>query len=118
MQEGRGHGPRRPWSCVPLRDLRRGHKASRRSPSHSPILPTHSNEQDSAEAPMRVALYARVSTSNGQQDPEMQLRELRQYAERREFQIVKEYTDNGVSGSKDSRPALNQLRIDAGQRSF
>ena len=67
---------------------------------------------------MRVALYARVSTSNGQQDPEMQLRELRQYAERREFQIVKEYTDNGVSGSKDSRPALNQLRLDAGQRCF
>ena len=67
---------------------------------------------------MRVALYARVSTSNGQQDPEMQLRELRQYAERREFQIVKEYTDNGVSGSKDSRPALNQLRTDAGQRRF
>jgi DNA invertase Pin-like site-specific DNA recombinase len=67
---------------------------------------------------MRVALYARVSTSNGQQDPEMQLRELRQYAKRREFQIVKEYTDNGVSGSKDSRPALNQLRIDAGQRCF
>jgi hypothetical protein len=28
----------------------------------------------------RVAFYARVSTSNGQQDPEMQLRELREYA--------------------------------------
>ena len=26
----------------------------------------------------RVALYARVSTANGQQDPEMQLRELRE----------------------------------------
>jgi DNA invertase Pin-like site-specific DNA recombinase len=48
----------------------------------------------------------------------MQVAELRQYAERREFQIVKEYIDNGVSGSKDSRPALNQLRIDAGQRRF
>jgi len=48
----------------------------------------------------------------------MQVRELREYAERREFHIVKEYTDNGVSGSKDSRPALNQLRIDAGQRRF
>jgi DNA invertase Pin-like site-specific DNA recombinase len=66
---------------------------------------------------MRLALYARVSTSNGQQDPEMQLRELREYAQRREFQIVKEYTDN-VSGSLESRPALNQLRIDAGQRCF
>jgi DNA invertase Pin-like site-specific DNA recombinase len=48
----------------------------------------------------------------------MQVRELREYAERREFQIVKEYTDNGVSGSKDSRPALNRLMADASQRKF
>ena len=38
----------------------------------------------------RVALYARVSTSNGQQDPEMQLRELREYAKHRELTIVGE----------------------------
>src|SRR6266699_2827464 len=67
---------------------------------------------------LRVAIYARISTSNGSQSTDMQVRELREYAERREFHIVKEYTDNGVSGSKDSRPALNQLRIDAGQRRF
>ena len=66
----------------------------------------------------RVAIYARVSTSNGSQDPQMQLRELREYAQRREVQIVGEYIDNGVSGSKDSRPALNQLMADAGQRRF
>jgi DNA invertase Pin-like site-specific DNA recombinase len=66
----------------------------------------------------RVAIYARVSTSNGSQDPEMQLRELREYAQRRELQIVEEYIDNGVSGSKDSRPALNQLMADASQRRF
>ena len=36
-----------------------------------------------ANSVQRVALYARVSTSNGHQDPEMQLRELREYAERR-----------------------------------
>src|SRR5207244_2273632 len=65
---------------------------------------------------LRVALYARISTSNGSQSTDMQVRELREYAERREFQIVKEYIDNGVSGSKASRPALNQLRIDAGPR--
>ena len=41
----------------------------------------------------RVALYARVSTSNGQQDPEMQLRELREYAKHRELIIVDEYVD-------------------------
>jgi DNA invertase Pin-like site-specific DNA recombinase len=66
----------------------------------------------------RVALYARVSTSNGQQDPEMQLRELREYAGRRGWQVAEEYIDEGVSGSKDSRPALNRLVSDAHRRRF
>ena len=66
----------------------------------------------------RVALYARVSTSNGHQDPEMQLRELREYADRRGWAIAEVYTDAGVSGAKDSRPALNRLMIDAKQRRF
>jgi DNA invertase Pin-like site-specific DNA recombinase len=66
----------------------------------------------------RIALYARVSTSGGHQDPEMQLRELREYAQRRGWQIVETYTDAGVSGSKDSRPALNRLMADACQRRF
>ncbi len=65
----------------------------------------------------RLAIYARVSTSNGSQDPEMQLRELREYAERRGLQIVEEYVDS-VSGSKESRPALNRLMADAHQRRF
>jgi DNA invertase Pin-like site-specific DNA recombinase len=66
----------------------------------------------------RVALYARVSTSNGHQDPEMQLAELREYAGRRGWEIVGEYTDQGVSGSKESRPELNRLMIDAHLRRF
>lgn len=65
----------------------------------------------------RIAVYARVSTSNGHQDPQMQLRELREYAQRRELQIVEEYIDN-VSGSKESRPALNRLMADAHSRKF
>lgn len=65
----------------------------------------------------RVAIYARVSTSNGHQDPEMQLRELREYAERRDLVIVGEYIDR-MTGSKDSRPSLNRLMADAGQRRF
>ena len=65
--------------------------------------------------PNRVALYARVSTNNGQQDPEMQLRELREYAERRGWQIGEVYVDR-VSGAKDSRPAFNRLMADAAQR--
>ena len=58
----------------------------------------------------RVALYARVSTLNGQ-NPEVQLRELRAYCERRGFEITGEYTDNGVSGSREKRPALDKLMI-------
>ena len=65
----------------------------------------------------RVALYARVSTLNGQ-DPEMQLSELREYASRRGWTITTEYIDQGVSGSKESRPELNQLMADAHRRDF
>jgi DNA invertase Pin-like site-specific DNA recombinase len=65
----------------------------------------------------RVALYARVSTLNNQ-DPEMQLAELREYACRRGWQIVEEFTDQGVSGCKESRPALNRLMADACRRRF
>src|ERR1700722_457816 len=42
----------------------------------------------------RIALYARVSTLNGQ-NPEMQLRELREYAQRRSWEVVGEYVDLG-----------------------
>src|SRR4051812_33368260 len=66
----------------------------------------------------RVALYARVSTSNGHQDPEMQLSELREYAARRGWEITGEYSDHGVSGSKESRPELNRLMVDAHRRQF
>jgi len=66
---------------------------------------------------MRVALYARVSTLNGQQ-PEMQLSELREYASRRGWNIVGEYVDEGISGSKESRPQLNRLMADVHRRKF
>lgn len=64
-----------------------------------------------------VALYARVSTSNGHQDPQMQLRELREYVERRGWVIIEEYIDT-VSGAKDSRPAFNRLMADAHRGRF
>ena len=66
----------------------------------------------------RVALYARVSTFNHGQDPELQLSELREYASRRGWKITEEYLDHGISGSKESRPALNKLMADAGRRRF
>ena len=73
--------------------------------------------QESTRPIARVALYARVSTLNNQ-DPEMQLAEQREYAERRGWQIVDEFIDQGVSGSKESRPALNRLMSDAYRRRF
>jgi DNA invertase Pin-like site-specific DNA recombinase len=76
-------------------------------------------EQRATEAIMktRVALYARVSTSNGQQDPEMQLRELREYAAHRGLTVIGEYVDK-MTGSRDSRPDLNRMMADASQRKF
>jgi DNA invertase Pin-like site-specific DNA recombinase len=62
------------------------------------------------DQPIRVALYARVSTLAGQ-DPEMQLRELREYCQRRGLQIVEEFIDKGISGSKERRPALDRLMV-------
>ena len=66
----------------------------------------------------RVAIYARVSTTNHGQDVTLQTRELPQFAEARGWQIAREYIDKGVSGSKDSRPELNRLMADAHRRHF
>jgi len=66
----------------------------------------------------RVALYARVSTKNHGQDPETQLLALRDYAQARKLEVFSEYVDIGISGSKDSRPALNRLMADARKRRF
>ena len=63
---------------------------------------------------MRIALYARVSTTD--QTCEMQLRELREYVTRRGWTIASEYVDTGWSGAKASRPELNRLMRDARQR--
>jgi DNA invertase Pin-like site-specific DNA recombinase len=48
----------------------------------------------------------------------MQLAELREYASRRGWQVTAEYVDHGVSGSKESRPSLNRLMVDAHRRTF
>ena len=65
---------------------------------------------------MRIALYARVSTTD--QSCEMQLQELRQYAAQRGWELVGEYVDAGWSGAKASRPELDRLMRDARQRRF
>jgi DNA invertase Pin-like site-specific DNA recombinase len=66
----------------------------------------------------RAAIYVRVSTDR--QTIENQLRELRQIAERRGWEVVHEYHDAGISGAKrrESRPGLDQMLKDAQRRRF
>ena len=64
---------------------------------------------------MKVALYARVSTQD--QNPDVQLEPLRAYAERRGT-ASEEFVDHGVSGRRDSRPALDRLLVAARRREF
>lgn len=65
----------------------------------------------------KVAIYARVSTSNKGQDLDTQLLPLQRYCKERDREIVEIYTDI-MSGSKESRPSLNQLLDDAQAHKF
>lgn len=63
---------------------------------------------------MRAALYGRVSTTDKGQDPELQLRPLREYCSARDLDLAGEYVDY-TSGNKDRRPALDRL-LDAARK--
>jgi DNA invertase Pin-like site-specific DNA recombinase len=60
----------------------------------------------------------RVSTKGHGQTTDTQALALREYAERRGFQVVDEYADEGISGAKDRRPQLDRLMADARKRRF
>ena len=66
----------------------------------------------------KIAIYVRVSTNK--QDSTNQLIELRNLANRLNYEIVQEYTDNGISGTKgrEDRPGLDLILNHAGQRKF
>src|SRR6185312_15472335 len=84
-----------------------------KSKSITPVFPQ--------DRPIRhVALYGRVSTLNGQQDPEMQLSELREYAIRRGLSIHQEYVDAAKrkpSTSDNPRFIINR-RFDSYQHTY
>jgi DNA invertase Pin-like site-specific DNA recombinase len=63
----------------------------------------------------RAALYARVSTDDKGQDPETQLRLLRDYAERRGFAVAGEFVDV-ASGTRNDRPQFKKLMEAARRR--
>ncbi len=68
------------------------------------------------KADKKVAVYVRVSTKD--QSVEMQLNDLERYSKERGLSVFKVYQDNGVSGTKESRPALNDLMNDTRKRKF
>ncbi len=63
----------------------------------------------------KAAIYARVSTPD--QHVESQLYDLRQLAVQR-LEVVAEYTDVGISGTKARRPGLDSLMSDARKGKF
>jgi DNA invertase Pin-like site-specific DNA recombinase len=65
---------------------------------------------------IRAALYMRVSTVD--QNPETQGLELRSFTKQRGYEIVQEYVDHGVSGTKARRPALDKMLSDARRKPF
>src|SRR4029079_13321061 len=80
-----------------------------------PLFPGRRRDAPSTTQAMKIALYARTSTT----DPncEMQLRELREYCQRRGWNIYQEYVDTWA-GSKAIRPQRSNLMADAAMRRF
>jgi DNA invertase Pin-like site-specific DNA recombinase len=66
---------------------------------------------------MRAAIYARVSTKDGRQDTENQLRQLRAFAETQEWIVVHEYVDR-ASGKRSDREQFQRMFESASQREF
>jgi DNA invertase Pin-like site-specific DNA recombinase len=67
---------------------------------------------------MKVAIYCRVSTVDMGQNVERQVLELREICQRNDWEIVGEYIDDGVSGTKKSRPQLDLMMKHARMRKF
>lgn len=73
-----------------------------------------------ADMTKRVAIYTRVSTADGQQTIDNQLRDLHLAAERMGWEIVAHYSDEGISGAKgrDGRAGLDAMLKAITRREF
>ena len=69
---------------------------------------------------MRAAIYARVSSERQEKEHTIgsQLEALRNYAAQNGMEIVEEFTDEGYSGARLDRPALDRMRDLAERRGF
>ncbi|BAS31187.1 recombinase family protein [Dehalococcoides mccartyi] len=67
---------------------------------------------------MKVALYARVSTVDKNQNPEVQLAELREYCRRQDWEISEEYIDLASASDFVHRKAWARSMEDAAKRKY
>jgi DNA invertase Pin-like site-specific DNA recombinase len=96
----------------------RGHSQGPQTEVRVKTRPEAKNQKTENAMTTRAAIYARISTVNNGQSVGMQLRDLRQLAQQRGFEIVGEFCDEGVSGSKDSRPQLDRMLAEAQRGKF
>jgi len=66
---------------------------------------------------MKTAIYARVSTKDGNQDPENQLSQLRSFAASQNWAVVHEYVDK-ASGKRGDREQFQKMFGAASRREF
>ena len=66
---------------------------------------------------MNAALYARVSTKSGRQDTDNQLRQLREFCRKQEWEIVEEYVDR-ATGKHSDREQFQAMFAAASRREF
>jgi len=66
---------------------------------------------------MKTAIYARVSTKDGRQDTENQLRQLRAFAASQNWTVVHEYVDR-ASGRRGDREQFQKMFEAASRREF
>src|SRR5882672_308635 len=95
-----------------LRESALSNSANTRIPEAMPLLPARQSGflksyedrrfESQGEDMKKAAIYARVSTPD--QHLETQLYDLRKLAAQRGFEVVREYCDRGISGSKTKRP--------------
>ncbi len=82
---------------------------------------TPDDRRSENQPPKRAAEYVRMSTEHQKYSTDNQAAEIRAYAERRGFEIVRTYADEGKSGLRiDGRASLQQLfsDIDSGNTDF
>jgi len=68
--------------------------------------------------PKRIVLYARVSTKDKGQDTENQLSQLREFAQKQDWTIVREYVDHVSGKTAEKRPQFQAMLAAASRREF